>query len=104
MPDPLGTLRAALEESARRADALVEALQALPNAFAAAMPTIGEDPDPAVTVAHLCGFEPSLPGAVRQLRERLAGVTAALAHAPGREAWLRRQLQERGRHPGPDGV
>lgn len=103
MPDPLATLRASLEEGARRADALVETLQALPIAFAEVMPTIGEDPDPAVTLAHLCGYDPALPGAVRQLRECLAGVAAALADTADGEAWLRRQLEARGRQPGADG-
>ena len=104
MPDPLEALRASLEEGARRADALVETLQALPIAFAEVMPTIGEDPDPAVTLAHLCGYAPSLPGAVRELRRCLAAVASALAAAPDGEAWLRRQLEARGRQPGSEGV
>lgn len=102
MPDPLATLRASLEEGARRAAALVETLQTLPIAFAEVMPTIGEDPDPAVTLAQLCGYDPSLPGAVHALRERLAAVAAALADAPDGEAWLRRQLEARGRQPDVD--
>lgn len=102
MPDPLASLRAQLEEGARRADALVETLHTLPVAFAQVMPTIGEDPDPAVTVAHLCGYDPSLPTAVRALRERLAAVAAALADAPDAEAWLRRQLESHGRQPDVD--
>jgi len=101
MPDSLSALRASLEEGARRADALLENLQTLPDAFAAVMPTIGEDPDPAVTLAHLCGYDPRLPAAVRELRERLTGVAAALSNGAGAEAWLRRQLEQRG-HPEAD--
>jgi len=103
MPDSLDDLRATLEEGARRADALLDTLQALPGAFATVMPTIGEDPDPAVTLAHLCDYDPRLPAAVRELRERLAGAAAALASSADAEAWLRRQLERRGDPEAEDG-